>query len=221
VIHATAIERAFMEDARLSKAVDEVARDWKRAAYYDDAESAIEQQWKTMIWPKIRHCSFDVVVDLAAGHGRNSRKLLEHTRKLFIVDVNEENVAFCRRRFADQPAVTVLRNNGYSLRPIEDQAVTLLYCFDAMVHFDSDVVRNYLTDIFRVLRPGGHAFLHHSNMSANPTGSHRDTPGWRHFMTRELMAHWAHKAGFVIESQQVFDWRPGISDCFTILCRDT
>ena len=51
------------------------------------------------------------------------------------------------------------------------------------------------------------------------TGSHRDTPGWRHFMTRELMAHWAHKAGFAIESQHVFDWRPGISDCFTMLRR--
>ena len=97
-----------------------------------------------MIWPKIRHCSFDVVVDLAAGHGRNSRKLLEHARKLFIVDVNEENVSFCRSRFANQPNVTVFRNNGYSLRPIEDETVSLLYCFDAMVHFDSDVIRNYL-----------------------------------------------------------------------------
>ncbi len=208
-----------MEDTRLSMAVDEVAKDWNRAAYYDDAESAIEQQWKAMIWPKIRHCSFDVVVDLAAGHGRNSRKLLEHARKLYVVDVNEENVSFCRSRFADQPNVTIFRNNGYSLWPIEDQTVSLLYCFDAMVHFDSDVIRNYLTDIFRVLRDGGHAFLHHSNMSTNPTGSHRDTPGWRHFMTRELMAHWAHKAGFAIESQQVFDWRPGISDCFTVLAR--
>lgn len=208
-----------MEDSRLTRAVDEVAKDWKRAAYYDDAESAIDQQWKTLIWPKIKHCSFDVVVDLAAGHGRNSRKLLEHARKLYVVDVNEENVSFCRSRFAGQPNVVVFRNNGYSLWPIEDQTVSLLYCFDAMVHFDSDVIRNYLTDIFRVLQDGGHAFLHHSNMSANPTGSHRDTPGWRHFMTKELMAHWAHKAGFVVESQQVFDWRPGISDCFTVLKR--
>ena len=207
------------EDAQLTKAVDDVAKDWKRAAYYDEAEHGIEQQWTSLIWPRIKHCNFDVVVDLAAGHGRNSRKLLEHAKALYVVDVNEENVSFCRSRFAAEGNVTVFRNNGYTLAPIADGTVSLLYCFDAMVHFDSDVIRNYLADIHRVLRVGGHAFLHHSNMSANPTGSHRDTPGWRHFMTRELMAHWAHKAGFAIESQHVFDWRPGISDCFTVLRR--
>lgn len=209
-----------MEDARLASAVDDVAKDWKRAAYYDEAERGIERQWKTLIWPRIKHCDFDVVVDLAAGHGRNSRKLLEHAKRLYIVDVNEENVSFCRSRFAGERNVTVFRNNGYTLAPIADSTVSLLYCFDAMVHFDSDVIRNYLADIHRVLRAGGHAFLHHSNMSVNPTGSHRDTPGWRHFMTRELMAHWAHKAGFAIESQHAFDWRPGISDCFTVLRRE-
>lgn len=210
-----------MQNAQLTQAVEGVARDWKRAAYYDEAEHAIEQQWKTLIWPKIRHCSFDVVVDLAAGHGRNSRKLLEHAKQLYIVDVNEENVEFCRSRFSGQSNVTIFRNNGYALDPIGDQTVSLLYCFDAMVHFDSDVVRSYLGEIFRILRPGGHAFLHHSNMSSNPTGSHRDTPGWRHFMTKELMAHWAAKAGLGIESQHAFDWRPGISDCFTTLRRDS
>ena len=212
-----------MDNAQLTKAVEGVARDWKRAAYYDDAEHAMDGQWQTLIWPRIRHCNFDVVVDLAAGHGRNSRKLLDHAKRLFIVDVNEENISFCRSRFADQSNVTIFRNNGYSLQPIGDQAVSLRSWFDAMVHFDSDVVRSYLGEITRVLRVGGHAFLHHSNMSSNPTGSHRDTPGWRHFMTKELMAHWAAKAGLGVESQEVFDWRPGagISDCFTLLKRES
>src|SRR3546814_10614553 len=103
-----------MKDARLTSAVDDVAKDWKRAAYYDEAEHGIERQWKTLIWPRIKHCNFDVVVDLAAGHGRNSRKLLEHAKTLYIVDVNEENVSFCRSRFAGERNVTVFRNNGYT-----------------------------------------------------------------------------------------------------------
>ena len=83
-----------MDNAQLTKAVEGVARDWKRAAYYDDAEHAMDGQWQTLIWPRIRHCNFDVVVDLAAGHGRNSRKLLDHAKRLFIDDVNEENISF-------------------------------------------------------------------------------------------------------------------------------
>ena len=210
-----------MEGARLDKAVEDVARDWKKSGYYDSAERGMDQRWASLIWPNIRDCSFDVVVDLAAGHGRNSRKLLEHAKQLYIVDVNEENVEFCRSRFADRKNVTIFRNNGYSLQPIPDKSVSLVYCFDAMVHFDSDVVRNYLDEILRVLRPGGHAFLHHSNMSTNPTGSYRDRPGWRNFMTRDLMAHWAAKAGLTVQHQQEVDWEPaaGVFDCITVLRR--
>ena len=73
--------------------------------------------------------------------------------------------------------------------------MTFLYCFDSMVHFDSDVVRAYLREFRRVLRPGGTGFCHYSNYTGNPTGSYRDHPGWRNFMSVELFEHYAAKEG--------------------------
>jgi hypothetical protein len=88
-----------------------------------------------------------------------------------------------------------------------------------MVHFDSDVVRAYIAEFARVVRPGGHVFCHHSNYSGNPTGDFRAVLAWRNFMTKELFAHYAAKEGFEVVSQRVIDWLGDHSDidCFSLL----
>lgn len=47
----------------------------------------------------IEHRDFSIVVDLAAGHGRNTTKLLTVAQKVIIVDINQECIDFCRERF--------------------------------------------------------------------------------------------------------------------------
>jgi ubiquinone/menaquinone biosynthesis C-methylase UbiE len=210
-------EAKALRSASLEKAVANVAGDWKNAAYYDEAEQGMERRWSGMIWPFIRDCEFDQVIDLACGHGRNTAKLAAISKHVYAVDVVEENITFCADRFRETANVTVVKNDGTSFPGISAGQISLVYCFDAMVHFDSDVVRAYLGEFSRVLKPGGKAFLHHSAMDARPTTSFRDSPGWRNFMTPALMAHWAHKEGLVVERQQPFDWRPEIQDCFTLL----
>jgi FkbM family methyltransferase len=206
-------------DPRLEAAIRDVGKDWKRARYYDDAEAAMDRQWSTMIWPCIRFCAFDDVIDLACGHGRNTAKLAEISGKVIAIDVNRENIDFCVERFRNTPNVDARVSDGKSFPGVGSESISLVYCFDAMVHFDSDVVRAYLKEIYRVLRVGGHAFLHHSAMDSNPAGSFRDTPGWRNFMTPALMTHWAHKEGLSVVNQVPVDWRHDgtIRDCFSFI----
>ena len=135
-------------------------------------------------------------VELATGHGRNSEKLRHLADRLYLVDINETNIEFLRRRFADAQNIVYVHNDGVSLDGIPDAEVTFLYCFDSMVHFDNDVVRAYLREFRRVLRPGGTGSCHYySNYTGNPTGSYRDHPGWRNFMSVELFEHYAAKEG--------------------------
>ena len=82
--------------ARLAAVIGE---DWKSSSYYDDAEQYLESAWTQTIWPYISDCDFSCVVDLAAGHGRNTQKLRALAQKLYVVDINEENIDFCRTRF--------------------------------------------------------------------------------------------------------------------------
>jgi SAM-dependent methyltransferase len=161
---------------------------------------------------------FTHTLDLAAGHGRNSEFLLHYAEKLAIVDIQPANIEACRARFAGRPNVSFYIGNGYDLQPLADGSLTAIYCFDAMVHFDSDVVRSYLRDTYRVLCPGGRAFFHHSNY----TGGHdwRTNVQGRNFMSRELFAHYADKERLKIIKQQVVDWGTDIAlDCFSLLER--
>jgi ubiquinone/menaquinone biosynthesis C-methylase UbiE len=140
----------------------QVAKDWVDGPYYDEAEKAMEGQWRDLVWPSIETCNFDCTIDLAAGHGRNTERLRHLAIKIIAVDVNETNIAFLRRRFASEKATNVdfLLTDGVGLAGIADNSVTMLYCFDAMVHFDSDVVRSYIREAARVLAPRGHGFIH-------------------------------------------------------------
>jgi SAM-dependent methyltransferase len=185
-----------MSTDNLEKLAKEVGNDWTHQAYYDAAEKGMDAQWSYFIWPYIEGSEFSCVMDLAAGHGRNTAKLLAISELVYAVDINQENIDFLSARFADNERLKLIKNNGFEIPEIGSGIISFVYCFDAMVHFDSDVVRNYLCEFRRVMKPGARGFCHYSNYTGNPTGSYRDHPGWRNFMSRPLFEHWLTKAGF-------------------------
>ena len=122
--------------------------------YFAHAETFMEGLWHRLVLPFINGCDFSHTVDLAAGHGRNSVKLAALADRLTIVDIQPGNIEVCIQRFSDQANISFLVNSGFDMQPLRESDVTLVYCFDAMVHFDSDVIRSYLRDTRRILLPG-------------------------------------------------------------------
>lgn len=182
----------------LDDLVFQVGKDWVEGGYYDEAEKVIEDRWPIEVWPYIEEADFRHVLDLAAGHGRNSARLAAHADRVTVMDYNLENINFCKRRFGDDPKFTYIKNSGFAYDEVENASVSLVFCYDAMVHFDSDVVRAYVRDTGRVLVPGGRAFFHYSNYTRNPRGDVHDNPGWRNFMSLELFEHYATKEGLEV-----------------------
>jgi ubiquinone/menaquinone biosynthesis C-methylase UbiE len=200
------------------------AKIWDQHQYYDDAEKYMEEQWSVLVQPFLEGCDFETVVDLAAGHGRNSKRLLERTKRLYIVDFLQSNIEFCQQRFAGDSRVTYIRNTGFDLQAIAADSVSLVYCWDAMVHFDSDIVRSYLREFRRILKPGGKAFCHHSNWMGNPGGF--ESPGERgigphrrNFMSKALYAHYAIKEDLEVVRQRTIQWNTPDLDCMSLVMR--
>lgn len=151
-----------MEDA-----IEELVR-WKTAiqcghshdvskGYFIDAEPHMELQWNQIIFPLIRDLEFTTVLDLACGHGRNSEFLRRHSKSPHLVDINQSCIDACRMRFGDTKDGTRFRyhvTDGNHLKMIENESITLVYSWDSMVHFDKLIIRDYLLDIQRVLKPG-------------------------------------------------------------------
>ena len=173
-------------------------------AYFKAAEVHFGEMWRTVILPFVEDCDFSAVIDLGAGHGRNSTMLAPKAGRLLVLDIQPGNVEVCRKRFAGQRHVECAANNGYDLRPAADEAFTLVYSFDSMVHFDPEVVRSYLRDTWRVLRPGGRGFFHHSNHGGGTDW--RTRPHGRNSMSLELFARYAQEAGLQTIRQRVLGW---------------
>jgi len=199
------------------------------SGYYDDAEHYMEEQWKSLIWPEIQHFNFDVTLDFAAGHGRNSSHLTKHARQLYIVDANPEAVQFLRQRFEGnaqtQCDVSVIQNNGVDLSDVPSGVVTALYTFDSMVHFEKRLVEAYMAEFQRVMAPGAFGFIHHSNfgrVSEDP--DFRRHPAWRANVDKNFFAQCCFRHRLLAVRQVTLNWfvgEVGIQDldCFSIILK--
>ena len=204
------IERIKIEKIRIN--VQETRVNWSTAPYYKIAEAHMETQWDRIIYPLIRGYDFSKVLELAPGHGRNTEKLKDLAGEIHLVDVNKTCIEACKKRFKDYNGSCKFFyyvNDGHSMRQIEDESITFIYSWDSMVHFDKFVIEQYINEFYRVLRPGGCGFVHHSNYGAMlpDTESHwLDNPHWRSNMSRELFAQYCSKTELVIEKQQLLKW---------------
>ena len=180
------------------------------SAYYDDAEDYIEDQWKSLIWPEIQHFNFDVILDFAAGHGRNSARLAKLGAKLYVVDANPEAAQFLRRRFAEREAqcvVSVIQNNGVDLADIPTGAITTLYSFDSMVHFEKRLIEAYMPEFQRVMAPGAFGFIHHSNFGrVSDDPDFRNHPAWRANVDKNFFAQCCFRHRLLATRQVTIAW---------------
>jgi ubiquinone/menaquinone biosynthesis C-methylase UbiE len=182
-------------------------------SYFDTAERDMDYHWESHVAPFLSKYAINYahVLDLAAGHGRNSERLSRFSLNLTIVDINPDNIAFCKARFAGRPGFRYVRNDGASLCAIRSNSITFFYTFDSMVHFDSDIVQSYILEAYRVLKPGGIAYFHYSNYTGAPGGNFLGNPHWRNFMSTALFNHTAIRAGFTIIESVTAPWG-GIPD---------
>ena len=191
--------------------------------YFKDAEPHMDQQWDELIWPTIKDFDFTATLELAPGGGRNSAKLIPLSESIHLVDVNQYCIDLCKERFADYPGETKIHyhvNDGTSLEMIDSQSISAIYTWDSAVHMDKLVVKEYFKEFSRILKPGGRAFVHHSNYgSISDNVEFKKNPHWRTNMSAELAKAFAAEAGVTIVSQQIIPWGGDTEDldCITVL----
>ena len=197
---------------RLGQNLGELQTQWAQGAYYGDAEPYMESQWQEWIYPLIKNADFTNVLELAPGHGRNTEKLRAFAREMHLVDINSTCIEACKKRFegrGEPPRMYYYVNDGAGLPMSADNSITFFYSWDAMVHFDPVVIRKYVSEFRRVLRPGGFGFCHHSNfgtIAADKEANWLKNPAWRSTMTGQLFRDYCREAGLVIETQKLIPW---------------
>ena len=186
--------------------------------YFDEAEANIEKEWDEIIWPIIRDFDFDTVLELAPGAGRNTEKLARHARVIYAVDLNEYALEKCRKRFEDHSGrceFHFLRNTGDRLEMIADGSISAVYSWDSAVHFEKGVIRRYVKEFARVLKPNGQGFVHHSNLGPSASPDIMLNPGRRSNMSKELFGSYCRESGLEVVAQIDVPWAETM-DCGSV-----
>jgi SAM-dependent methyltransferase len=181
--------------------------------YFDkyDTDDATNPFWNagTAFASMFARLDLSRILEIGCGTGRHSARIVDRANDLYLLDTSPDALALARARFAAYAHVHVLEpGNGASI-PLGVHSVTAVFSFDAMVHFEATTVANYLDETCRVLVPGGLALFHHSVYDRNPTGTFRQNPGWRNYMSESLFAHLASRAGLSVVSSLSFNARQG------------
>ena len=87
-----------------------------------------------------------------------------------------------------------------------------------MVHFELLVIYQYLKETYRILMDGGRALFHHSNNTEDYKTTFFTGKNGRNYMSKEIFAYLAWRAGFTVLEQHEIDWG-GVDklDCLTLV----
>ena len=209
----------------LKQLAQKEAAAWEGSPYFTNAEKLTHIFWgeRAIFVPLFRKLDLSRLVELACGFGRHAEWVMQHygteVQAYVCMDVLEQNVTHTRQRLAPYgDKVKVLKGDGVSFQPVRTDAVTAVFCYDAMVHFDARVVGAYLTDTFRILRPGGKALYHHSNYDRAPGSVFSRNPHARAHMSTNEFAPLVQGAGLKILEQVKIRWgNEADLDCVSLL----
>lgn len=186
-----------------------------------------EYLWHGTILPRIRaFVPTESILEIAPGYGRCTQHLKDLCEELTVVDLAENCIDACRKRFASCSHVRYFVNDGKSLDMIEDESVDFVFSWDSLVHAESEVLRCYLEQLSSKLKPGGYGFIHHSTIGAfkdRATGELTvENPHWRaESMTAELFRQYCDDAGLTCLSQEIVNWGcENLTDSFSLFTGD-
>jgi ubiquinone/menaquinone biosynthesis C-methylase UbiE len=198
--------------------------------------------FQTLILPNIR--KNDTVLEIGAGHGRWSTFLVKTAKSIILLDLSPNCIDFCKKLFVNQSNIKYIVNDGKTLADVEDSKVDFIWSYDTFVHIEKSVIDSYMQEIFRVLKSGGRAIIHHpgrnhfllwlgfmrhfgnmGNRFYRTISMYRtkDTDGWRSNISKQMVRNLASKNDLkMIDQLQYWDKKnkigvPRFNDYITIL----
>jgi len=198
--------------------------DWSRRGHEWSTEwASTPLLWQTELFPRLGFfLPAGSILEIAPGYGRITAHLLSYCEKLYGIDINQNCVDACNETFKGLNC-EFHKNDGLLFDMIPDNSIDFCFSWDSLVHVDDNVIRSYLVEIKRVLKDGGYAFLHHSNLAEYVSPAENvlvENLGWRSSgVSGDLVADEARRIGMRAVSTEKFVWSSNsFTDCISVLC---
>ena len=180
--------------------------------------------WSITIFPRIQaFLPSKNILEIAPGFGRCTQFLKDFCDRLVVVDLSEKCIRACQERFRDCNNIEYHVNDGRSLDMVADQSIDFIFSWDSLVHADSSVMKEYVRQFSRILKPGGFGFLHHSNLAEVVEKMHGKIPYENVHLRDETMdsplfLKYSEESGLDCILQEKINWRDNfLIDCFSVI----
>jgi SAM-dependent methyltransferase len=165
-----------------------------------------EELWNNEIFDKIKEFRGKKILEIAPGFGRITQFLSILAGELIIVDLNPLCIEKTRAKLKHH-VLAYFVNDGKSIPKVRDNSQDLVFSFDSFVHMHANVTEEYVKEIYRVLKPGGQAFIHHSWLYGGSDESTNNVAG-RANMSPEQFKIFVENNNMEIVSQNIIQFEP-------------
>jgi ubiquinone/menaquinone biosynthesis C-methylase UbiE len=165
-----------------------------------------ENLWNKFIFDDIKDYRGKKILEIAPGHGRLTQFLSILASELLVVDLNPNCIKYTKEKLGHH-VLGYFTNNGNDLPQIRDNSQDLVFSFDSFVHFHRNVTDDYLKEIYRVLKPGGKAYIHHSWLHGGSDNSFDNFAG-RASMDPNLFRSLVEKHNMSVVEQKTIKFHP-------------
>jgi SAM-dependent methyltransferase len=165
-----------------------------------------EELWNNEIFDKIKEFRGKKILEIAPGFGRITQFLSILAGELIIVDLNPLCIEKTKTKLKHH-VLAYFVNDGKSIPKVRDNSQDLVFSFDSFVHMHANVTEDYVKEIYRVLKPGGQAFIHHSWLYGGSDESTNNVAG-RANMSPEQFKIFVENNNMEIVSQNIIQFEP-------------
>lgn len=133
---------------------------WKKDWSLSDFLQSGEEDCQNFLDPRLKEIGFHTadrtVLEIGCGLGRLSHALARRFAKVQALDISETMIAKGQELNKGIKNIEWVLSNGSDLHPIPAQSVDFVFSYLVLQHLPSeDLVRKYLSEVTRVLRPNG------------------------------------------------------------------
>jgi ubiquinone/menaquinone biosynthesis C-methylase UbiE len=147
-------------DARARKDAFFYIASWRKDWNRDDFLKSGEEDYERLVVPFLSRYGFSpegqTMLELGCGAGRMTHSFATHFRRVIALDVSAEMLQRGQQMLQGMENVAWKHANGVDLSGVADESVDFAFSYLVLQHLpDERLVRTYVKEMFRVLRPSG------------------------------------------------------------------
>ncbi len=152
----------------------------------------------------------EVILEIGSGGGRFTELLLPKCARLIATDTSPTMLKLLRQRFVDNPKIDYVLLDGLGLASVPNNSIDAAFSYGVFVHLQHWDIYNYLSELNRILKPGGKAIIQHANTFSElgwrrflgevaPSLNRHKLPGSFAVMTPEVIREFVQRAGLLLQ----------------------